>query len=108
MSIAKGSKYAAYPIIGYLNGVPVRKVPDELVFQEDEALPVRQQPPFEGLTGNAALLADIGRELEAQGLGRLVEIATSPSPRRSDPLRRQSRGQKQTVKRSQGRKPKAG
>jgi hypothetical protein len=106
MPIVKGTKYVMYPIIGYLNGVPVRKVPDEVVFQEDDALPVRQQPPFEGLTGNAALLADIGRELAAQGLGRLVEIATSASPSGSDPMRRQSCDQEQGLKRKHGSKRK--
>ncbi len=32
--ITKGTRYAAYPVIGHVLGVPVRLVPHEVVFEE--------------------------------------------------------------------------
>jgi hypothetical protein len=76
MTVIQGTKYAKYPTIGYLNGVPVRLVPDEVVFGDmwDDDEVEMHEPPFEGLTGNAATMGKVLMECEAAGLGKAVHI----------------------------------
>jgi hypothetical protein len=89
MPIIPGKKYTMYPTIGYLNGVPVRLVPHEVVFDDmwdDDEVDVHE-PPFGGLTGDAATMGEALMECEAAGLGKAVQIEV----RKAKPGRRHDR-----------------
>jgi hypothetical protein len=76
MAVTQGTKYLKYPIVAYLNGVPVRLVPDEVVFEDtwpDEDVEIHD-PPFQKTSGNAAMLGKALMECEAAGLGRAGQL----------------------------------
>jgi hypothetical protein len=76
MSMSQGTKYAKYPVVGYWNNVPVRLIPDELIFEDDwqdEDVDI-YEPPFEGMSGDAATLGKALMDCEAAGLGRSGQL----------------------------------
>jgi hypothetical protein len=88
MPVIPGTKYTMYPTIGYLNGVPVRLVPHEVVLEDmwdDDEVEVHK-PPFGGLTGDAATMGEALMECETAGLGKAVriEVRKAKTGRRHD------------------------
>jgi hypothetical protein len=76
MAVTQGTEYLEYPIVAYLKGAPVRLIPDELVFEDtwhDEDVETHD-PPFEGVSGNAAMLGKLLMECEVAGLGRAGQL----------------------------------